>query len=76
MEKSIARGTLKKGTGGLLREYRDFKTAWREAGRPRHFVWDSQSGGKTISPKLAELHKRRRELLRRHARRRHQAASG
>ena len=69
MEKSIARGTLRKGTGGILKEYRDFKAAWKKAGKPKNFIWDGKNG-ETISPELSKLYQRRRELQDKIARRR------
>ena len=76
IEKAIAKGRGPKNQNGLLASHREFRRAWKKAGRPKYFIWDTESGGKTIGSELAMLYRRRRELKDRIARRRLRAASG
>jgi hypothetical protein len=53
-----------------LRSYKRFKDAWKEAGSPPHFIWDSKEGGRVLAPEEAECRRRRHEMQDRKAIRR------
>lgn len=53
-----------------LRSYKRFKDAWREAGSPPHFLWDSEEGARVLTPEEAEVRRRRHDMQERKASRR------